>query len=308
MIPGTVRFEPRFFAEWFGSGGLWTGAYEPVQYAARLAAPETDVQPILNIAIRAARSAGALIVRQLERVDALSVTAKGRNDFVTEVDQRAEQIIIDTIHKAYPGHGILAEESGQRSGDDYIWIIDPLDGTTNFLHSFPHFAVSIAVEHRAQIVHGVIFDPIRQELFTASRGDGAQLDNRKIRVSSKSNLDNALLGTGFPFRELSDVDGYLSMLKAFIPNCAGIRRAGSAALDLAYVAAGRLDGFWELGLQRWDIAAGALIIHEAGGFVSDPAGGESYLESGDIVAANPKIAKKMLQTLHPFVSGTTVRG
>lgn len=282
---------------------LWTDRREPVQYAASRAILEPDLQPILNIAIRAARSAGALIVRQLERVDSLNVTAKGRNDFVTEVDHRAEQIIIDTIHKAYPDHGILAEESGQQGGDEFVWIIDPLDGTTNFLHNFPHFAISIAVEHRSQTVHGVIFDPVRQELFTASRGDGAQLDNRRIRVSRKSDLATALLGTGFPFRELSHLDGYLSTLRAFMPNCAGIRRAGSAALDLAYVAAGRLDGFWEFGLKRWDIAAGALIIHEAGGFVSDPMGGESYLACGDIVAGNPKIAKKMLQTLHPLVTG-----
>lgn len=261
------------------------------------------MHPILNIAIRAARSAGAHIVRQMERVDSLSVTAKGHNDFVTDVDRRAEQIIIDTIRKAYPDHGVLAEESGHHQGDEHVWIIDPLDGTTNFLHNFPHFAISIAVQHRSQIVQGVIFDPVRQELFTASRGEGAQLDNRRIRVSRKSDLDTALLGTGFPFREVSNLDAYLSTLRAFLPRCAGIRRAGSAALDLAYVAAGRLDGFWEFGLKRWDIAAGALLIHEAGGFVSDPAGGESYLDRGDIVAGNPKVAKKMLQMLHPLVSG-----
>jgi myo-inositol-1(or 4)-monophosphatase len=281
---------------------LWTGRSQPVQYAATRASPETQVQPILNIAIRAARSAGALIVRQLERADSLDVTTKGRNDFVTEVDQRSEQIIIDTIRKAYPDHGILAEESGRRGGGEYLWIIDPLDGTTNFLHNFPHFAVSIAFQHRSQIVQAVIFDPIRQELFTASRGEGAQLDNRRIRVSRKSDLDTALLGTGFPFRELSNLKAYLSTLEAFLPKCAGIRRAGSAALDLAYVAAGRLDGFWEFGLKPWDIAAGALLIHEAGGFVSDPVGGESYLDCGDIVAGSPKIAKKMLQILHPLVA------
>ncbi len=261
------------------------------------------MQPILNIAIRAARSAGAHIVRQMERVDSLNVTAKGHNDFVSEVDRRAEQIIIDTIRKAHPEHGILAEESGQQGGDENVWIIDPLDGTTNFLHNFPHFAVSIALQHRSQINHAVIFDPVRQELFTASRGEGAQLDNRRIRVSRRSNLESALLGTGFPFRELSNLDAYLSTLQAFLPGCAGIRRAGSAALDLAYVAAGRLDGFWEFGLKRWDMAAGALLILEAGGFVSDALGGESYLDKGDIVAGNPKIAKKMLQTLHPLIAG-----
>lgn len=265
------------------------------------------MQPLVNIAIRAARSAGALIVRQLERVDSLNVTAKGRNDFVSEVDHRAEQIIIDAIHKVHPDHGILAEESGSSGGDEFVWIIDPLDGTTNFLHNFPHFAVSIAIQHRSQIVHGVIFDPVRQELFTASRGEGAQLDNRRIRVSRRSDLDSALLGTGFPFRELSSVDDYFSTLRAFMPRCAGIRRAGSAALDLAYVAAGRLDGFWEFGLKKWDMAAGALLILEAGGFVCDAGGGESYLDKGDIVAGNPKIAKKMLQTLHPLVANDKLR-
>jgi myo-inositol-1(or 4)-monophosphatase len=261
------------------------------------------VQPILNIAIRAARSAGALIVRQMERVDSLNITAKGRNDFVTEVDHRAEQIIIDTVHKAYPDHGIVAEESGEHGGGETVWIIDPLDGTTNFLHNFPHFSISIAVQHRSRTTHAVIFDPLRQELFTASRGEGAQLDNYRIRVSRKSDLGSALLGTGFPFRELSNLDMYISTLRALLPNCAGIRRAGSAALDLAYVAAGRLDGFWEFGLRRWDIAAGALLIQEAGGFVSDPTGGEDYLERGDIVAGNPKIAKRILQKLHPIVAG-----
>ncbi len=287
---------------------LWTCPGQPVQYAAPCPSLETELQPLLNIAIRAARSAGALIVRQLERVDSLNVTAKGRNDFVTEVDRRAEQIIIDTILKAYPGHGILAEESGHRGGNEYVWIIDPLDGTTNFLHKFPHFSVSIAVQHRSRIVHGVIFDPIRQELFTASRGEGAQLDSRRIRVSRRSDFDSALLGTGFPFRELSDLESYLSTLRLFMANCAGIRRAGSAALDLAYVAAGRLDGFWEFDLKPWDIAAGALLILEAGGFVSDACGGESYLDKGNIVAGNPKIAKKMLQMLHPLVAGNKPRG
>jgi myo-inositol-1(or 4)-monophosphatase len=260
------------------------------------------VQPILNIAIRAARSAGAMIVRQLDRVDALNITSKGHNDFVSEVDRRAEQIIIETIRKTYPDHGILAEESGAQGGDDFVWVIDPLDGTTNFLHNFPHFAVSIALQHKSQIIHGVIFDPLRQELFTASRGDGAQLDNRKIRVSRKTELDGTLLGTGFPFRELANVDQYLATLSAFMPLCAGIRRAGSAALDLAYVAAGRLDGFWEFGLSRWDMAAGALLIQEAGGLVSDPMGGESYLDNGDIVAGNPRITKQMLQALHPILT------
>lgn len=260
------------------------------------------MQPILNIAIRAARAAGAVIVRQLERVDTLNVTAKSRNDFVSDVDKRAEQIIIETIHRAYPEHGILAEESGEQAGNEFVWIIDPLDGTTNFLHGFPQFAVSIGVRNRDRLAHGVVFDPLRQELFTASRGEGAQLDNKKIRVSRRKDLEGALLGTGFPFRELSTLEDFLDSLRAFIPECAGIRRAGSAALDLAYVAAGRLDGFWEFGLSPWDMAAGALLIQEAGGMVSDPLGGEAYLDTGNIVAGNPRIAKIMLQTLHPIVT------
>ena len=260
--------------------------------------PSTNsVHPILNIAIRAARAASSLIVRQLDRVDALNVVEKSRNDFVSEVDQRAESIIIDTIRKAYPDHGILAEESGRQAGSEFVWIIDPLDGTTNFLHGFPQFAVSIAVRHKNRIEHGVVFDPLRQELFTASRGEGAQLDNRKIRVSRRGDLEGALLGTGFPFRNLETLDEFLESLRAFIPKCAGVRRAGAAALDLAYVAAGRLDGFWEFGLSPWDMAAGALIIKEAGGIVTDPDGGEDFLEKGDIVAGNPRVLKAMLKVL-----------
>ena len=281
---------------------FWSKPILPLQYTAHFPVRQTHVQPILNIAVRAARSAGAMIVRQLDRVDALNVTSKGRNDFVSEVDQRAEQIIIETIRKAYPDHGILAEESGAQGDDEFVWIIDPLDGTTNFLHNFPHFSVSIALQHKSRILHGVVFDPLRQELFTASRGDGAQLNDRKIRVGRKTELDGALLGTGFPFREFANLDQYLATLSAFMPHCAGIRRAGSAALDLAYVATGRLDGFWEFGLNRWDIAAGALLIQEAGGLVSDPLGGEDYLKTGNIVAGNAKITKQMLKTLHPILT------
>lgn len=260
------------------------------------------MHPLLNIAIRAARAAGSVIVRQMDRIDALHIVEKSRNDFVSEIDKRAEEIIIDTIHKAYPEHGILAEESGEKAGNEFVWIIDPLDGTTNYLHGFPQFAVSIAVRQKNRIEHGVVFDPLRQELFTATRGEGAQLDNRKIRVSRRPELDGALLGTGFPFRNLATLDEFLETLRTFIPRCAGVRRAGSAALDLAYVAAGRLDGFWEFGLSPWDMAAGALIIREAGGLVSDPLGGDAYLKTGNIVAGNPRIAKRMLQVLHPIVT------
>ncbi len=266
--------------------------------------------PMLNIAINAAVNAGKIIVRYVGRIDELSITTKQRNDFVSEVDQQAEQEIIGTIRDAYPNHAILAEESGltegkqpdtsRNSADEYQWVIDPLDGTTNFLHGFPQFAVSIALKHRGRLQHGVIYDPMSQEMFTASRGDGAQLNNRRIRVSSTKNLENSLLGTGFPFRDYSNLDTYLAMFKDLITRTHGIRRPGSAALDLAWLAAGRLDGFWELGLNEWDLAAGALIIQEAGGLVGDFNGGDGYLQSGNIVAGNPKIFKALLQTLAPY--------
>jgi myo-inositol-1(or 4)-monophosphatase len=258
---------------------------------------------MLNIAIRAARAAGDIMVRYVDRVDALAVDSKGENDFVTEVDRQAEQAIINTIRKAYPSHGILAEESGRTDGDEFVWIIDPLDGTTNFLHGFPQFAVSIAVRHKQRLEHGVVFDPLRQELFTTTRGAGAQLNERRIRVGKRAGLQGALIGTGFPFRSLAALDEYLGVLRVVIEKTAGIRRAGSAALDLAWVAAGRLDGFWEFKLNTWDLAAGALLIKEAGGIVSSPGGGaQSWLDSGNIVAGNPKVLKELLRLMQPHLS------
>jgi myo-inositol-1(or 4)-monophosphatase len=265
------------------------------------------MHPMLNIAVRAARNAGNIIIRNLERVEQLSVHAKDRNDFVSEVDQQAEQEIIGTILKAYPNHGILAEESGSRAGDEYQWIIDPLDGTTNYLHGFPHFAVSIALRHRGRLEQAVIYDPIQQELFTATRGSGAQLNNRRIRVSSRHKLDGALLGTGFPFRSQQHLDTYLDMFRALFPKTAGIRRAGSAALDLAYIASGRLDGFWEIGLKEWDMAAGVLLIQEAGGLSGDFAGGHNYLKSGNLVCANPKLFPLILKTIRPYLTDELAR-
>ena len=258
------------------------------------------MHPFLNIANSAARSAGNMIVRSLERLDVLKMTEKGQNDFVTEVDQKSEKIIIDAIRKNYPHHAILAEESGELSGgnDEIVWIIDPLDGTTNFIHGFPHFCISIAVKYKGRVEHGLICDPVRQETFTASRGAGAQLNNRRIRVSAQANLKGALLGTGFPYREGQNFDAYIRNLQTLMPQVSGIRRAGSAALDLAYIAAGRLDGFWEYNLAPWDIAAGSLMVLEAGGMVSDTQGGENYLDSGNIIAGNLKIFKAMLQCLH----------
>lgn len=260
------------------------------------------MHPMLNIAVRAARSGGNVIIRHVDRLDRLTIQSKDRNDFVSEVDHLAEQEIIAIIRKAYPDHAILAEESGSASGNDYEWIIDPLDGTTNFLHGFPQFAVSIALRHKGRMQQGVIYDPMRQELFTASRGAGATLNDRRIRVSKQKNLDGALLGTGFPFKAQQHLDSYLDMFRALFPQTAGIRRPGSASLDLAYVAAGRLDGFWEIGLNIWDMAAGVLIIQEAGGISSDFSGGHDYLASGNIVSGNPKVFAEILKAIRPHVT------
>jgi len=238
-------------------------------------------------------------MRASERMDSLNIETKSKNDFVSEVDRQAEHEIIQTIRKAFPSHGILAEESGEKPGDEFQWIIDPLDGTTNYLRQFPQYSVSIAVKHKGRLEHAVIFDPLKDELYTASRGAGAQLNGRRIRVSNAKGLDGALLGTGFPFRDQRNIDTYLQMFKAMMIPTAGIRRAGSAALDLAYVAAGRFDGFWELDLKAWDMAAGILLIQEAGGLVSDIHGGHEIFETGHIIAANPRVFKAMVKTLHP---------
>ena len=261
------------------------------------------MHPMLNIAVRAAREAGNIIARNVDQIDSLTITEKASNDFVSEVDRRAEETIIRTLHKAYPDHSILAEESGNHEGNDYEWIIDPLDGTTNFLHGFPQFAISIALRHKQRLEQAVVYDPLRDEMFTASRGGGAQLNGKRIRVTPRRGLEGALLGTGIPFREeqMPYMEAYLNMMQALIPGSAGIRRAGSAALDLAYVAAGRLDGFWEIGLNPWDMAAGVLLIEEAGGLISDLTGKATHLQSGDVVAANPRLFKAMLQKIRPFV-------
>ena len=264
------------------------------------------MHPMLNIAVRAARNAGNIIARYADQVDMLTITEKSQNDFVSEVDKRAEQEIIQVIQKAYPDHSILAEETGQHTGknNEYEWVIDPLDGTTNFLYGFPQFAVSIALRHKGRLSQAVVYDPMRQELFTASRGEGAQLNGRRIRVSPRKDLNSALIGTGIPFRSSQYgeiMDSYFEMMKALIPGSAGIRRAGSAALDLAYVAAGRLDCFWEFKLNAWDIAAGVLLIEEAGGIVGGLTGKPDHMETGNIVAGNPKIFKAMLQTIKPHI-------
>lgn len=257
------------------------------------------MHPLLNIATQAARNASKIITRFMDRLDSIQVSEKGRNDLVTEVDRLAEQEIIATIQKNYPNHSILAEESGFIKGTDVCWVIDPLDGTTNYAHGFPHFAVSIAVKDRERLEIGLVYDPIRQDLFTTARGEGAHLNHRRIRVSKCQKLENALIGTGFPFRETQDIESYLKTFAKIIPVAQGIRRAGAASLDLAYVAAGFLDGFWEAGLHEWDMAAGTLMIREAGGWVSDFTGKENHLSSGNIVAGNLPIYNSLLAIIKP---------
>jgi myo-inositol-1(or 4)-monophosphatase len=259
------------------------------------------MHPLLNIAVRAARRAGEVIVRSLVRLESLEVTSKGRNDYVSEIDRSAEREIIEIIHKHYPEHAILAEESGSSGDGDTVWIIDPLDGTTNFLHGFPVFAVSIAVQQRGRLEIGVIYDPMRQEVFTAARGEGAHLENRRIRVSKQRGLEGALLATGFPYREDErHADNYFAMFRMLTSMCAGIRRPGAAALDLAYVACGRVDGFWEMGLKAWDTAAGTLLIREAGGRVGT-LGGDEYRLGANIVGGSPKVYEALITALAPHV-------
>ncbi len=257
------------------------------------------LHPLLNTAVRAARRAGSVISRASLDLESVTVSKKRQNDFVTEVDRAAEQIIVEMVTRAYPDHGILAEESGVSgaASAEFVWIIDPLDGTTNFIHGLPQYAVSIGIQHRGVMQHGCIFDPTRNELFTASRGRGAFLDDRRIRVSGASGLRDSLIGTGFPFRDGEDLERYLGMFSAVTQNTAGIRRAGAAALDLAYVACGRLDGFWNLGLAPWDMAAGALMVIEAGGLVTDLEETENWLDKGEIACGTPKVFAPLIQLL-----------
>lgn len=263
------------------------------------------MHPMLTIAVKAARRAGDIINRASTDLDRLTVSRKAHSDFVSEVDKAAEDAIIKILREAYPDHSILAEESGASSNAhtaEYQWIIDPLDGTTNFLHGFPQYCVSIALAHRETLSQAVVYDPVNNELFTATRGAGAYLNNRRIRVAKRTHLGECLIGTGFPFRDFTHMEAYLAMFKDMIPKTVGIRRPGSAALDLAYVAAGRYDGFWETGLAPWDIAAGCLLILEAGGMVGDLEGNGNYLRSGQVIAGNPKIFSQLLQVITPHLT------
>ncbi len=259
------------------------------------------MHPTLNIAIKAARRAATVINRASTQLDLLTVQTKSPNDFVTEVDHAAEKAIIEVLRDAFPGHGILAEESGETGPEsEFNWIIDPLDGTTNFIHGFPQYAVSIAQTRNGVLEHAVVYDPTSNEMFTASRGSGAFLNDRRIRVSRRTRLNEALLGTGFPFRQFDNVDAYLSMFRELTQKTAGIRRPGAASLDLAYVAAGRLDGFWEMGLSPWDMAAGVLLIQEAGGLVSDLSGEGNFMTTGNVVAGSPKIFGQLLPIIQSY--------
>ena len=254
-------------------------------------------QPAVNIGIKAVRQAGHVLIRMLRRMESLPVTEKDHNDFVTEADLAAERAIIEEIRRMHPDHGFLAEESGETGDQTTRWIIDPLDGTKNFIMGIPHFAVSLALEINNVIEHGIVYDPLREELFTASRGGGAYLNDHRIRVGNRRALAGAMLGTGFPFREKQHLPAYLNMFSALFDDASDVRRAGSAALDLAYVAAGRLDGFWEIGLKPWDMAAGALLIQEAGGTCFDFSGRDGFLETGNIIAGNLKVAVAMHRTI-----------
>lgn len=264
------------------------------------------LHPTLNIAVKAARRAATIINRASNDLDLLKVAAKQPNDFVTEVDRAAEAAIIEVIRESYPEHGILAEESGESGGGgdtpEFQWIIDPLDGTTNFIHGFPQYAVSIALAQNGVVTQAVVYDPNRNELFTASKGRGAFLNDRRIRVSKRTRLQESLIGTGFPYRVFDHADAYLGIFKELMQKSSGLRRPGAASLDLAYVACGRLDGFYEFGLAPWDMAAGSLLISEAGGLVSDLKGESDYLTTGNVVAGSPKVFHQLLQVVEPFLS------
>ena len=259
------------------------------------------MDPLLNIAVDAARRAADIINYAAQRLDRIEINTKQQHDYVTEVDRQAEHVIIETIRAAYPNHAILAEESGHTpTTDDITWIIDPLDGTSNFVHGFPHYAISIGVKEKNRLRLGVIYDPVRQDLFTAINGKGAQLNQHRLRIDPHKQIATALLGTGFPFRNKDKLRAYTELFEVIFSHCDGVRRAGSAALDLAYVAASRLDGFWEVGLKPWDIAAGALMIREAGGLISDFSGQENYLSNGQIITGPTKVYKAMLKVIHPY--------
>ena len=263
----------------------------------------SNLHPMLNVAIKAARAAGAIINRAALDVEAVRISQKQVNDFVTEVDHAAEQAIIETLLTAYPGHGILAEETGNTHGakhSDYVWIIDPLDGTTNFIHGFPVYCVSIAMAFKGKIEHAVVYDPTRNDLFTATRGRGAFMNDRRIRVSKRTQLKDCLISTGFPFRPGDNFKNYMAMMADLMPRTAGLRRPGAAALDLAYVAAGFADGFFESGLSIWDVAAGSLLVTEAGGLVGNFCGESAPIDQPECLAGNPRVYAQLVTLLRKY--------
>ena len=263
------------------------------------------MHPILNVAIKAARRGGQVINRASLDLGQLTVSTKQQSDYVTEIDRAAESAIIDTIREAYPAHAILAEESGATGSaqdSEFQWIIDPLDGTTNFIHGFPQYAISIGIAHKGVMAHAVVYDGNRNEIFTASKGGGAFLNDKRIRVSKRTKLAESLIGTGFPYRVFDHIDTYLTIFKDLTQKTSGLRRPGAASLDLAWVACSRLDGFFEFGLSPWDMAAGSLLITEAGGLVGDLRGEQSYLATGNVIAGNPKVFSQLLQVISPHLS------
>jgi myo-inositol-1(or 4)-monophosphatase len=262
-----------------------------------------NLHPMINVAVKAARAAGSIINRAALDIESVRISQKKANDFVTEVDHAAEQAIIETLLAAYPGHGILAEESGSEHGaqdSEYVWIIDPLDGTTNFIHGLPVYCVSIALAVKGKVEQAVVYDPTRNDLFTATKGRGAYLNDRRLRVSKRLSLKESLISTGFPFRDGDDIQKYLAIMGEIMPRTAGLRRPGAAALDLAYVAAGYTEGFFETGLQPWDVAAGSLLVTEAGGLVGNFTGEADFLEQYECVAGAPKVYGQLVGILGKY--------
>lgn len=262
--------------------------------------------PFVNTAIEAAHKAGDLIMKYRDRVDSIPVESKGRGDYASEIDKACESLIQTELKRRYPDHAIVGEELGKSGDGDHVWFIDPIDGTSNYLHGIPHFAISIALSIRGRVEHGVIYDPVRDELFAASRGHGTTLNNRRVRVSGRGSLNGAILGAAFPFRQRRLMPAYMDMFNTLFDQVDDVRRAGAASLDLAYVACGRLDGYWELALKPWDVAAGALMVLEAGGVVMDIAGGENWLQSGHIIAAPFKLITPMRKAIEPHLTESLV--
>jgi len=258
--------------------------------------------PFLNTAIEAVHKGGDLLMKYRDRVDAIPVERKARGDYTSEIDHACEATIRNDLQRRYPDHAIVGEEDGKSGDSDHVWLIDPIDGTSNYLRGIPHYAISIALAVKGRVEHGVVYDPVRDELFAASRGQGATLNNRRIRVSGRSNLSGAILGAAFPFRQRRLMPAYSAMFDALFDQAEDVRRAGAASLDLAYVACGRLDGYWELDLKPWDVAAGALLVQEAGGVVMDIAGGERWLQSGHILAAPFKLITPMRKAIEPHLT------